>query len=149
MKFNVWDTAGQEKYESLAQMYYRGCDAAVVAFDVGDRTSYVKAKQWVQTLAENTQGQAVEPVLVICGKKRDLLEQPKSGYVERCVSREEVEEYAGTVGGVYFETSAMEARDVENVFVKIAESLKVPEVESEDETLNLKGARKGDEGGCC
>ena len=189
-------------------MYYRGCDAAVVVFDVKDRSSYVKAKQWVQTLAENTEGQAVKPVLVICGNKRDLLEvrsckerskakrraekarlrdtkhctspifpyetpllptlppflmsannlpcdslrsaqQPKSGYIERCVPREEVDEYAGTVGGVYFETSAMEARDVEAVFVKIAESLKVPEVESDDETLDLKDRRRGDAGGCC
>ena len=42
----------------------------------------------------------------------------------------------------------MEARDVEGVFMKIAELLKMPEMESDDETLDLKDDRnKGD--GCC
>ena len=84
-------------------MYYRNCDAAVVVFDVKDRSSYVKAKQWVQTLAERTQGQAVEPIVIICGNKRDLL-TPQKGFVERCVPKDEVEEYGKEVGGVYFET---------------------------------------------
>ncbi|ESN94753.1 hypothetical protein HELRODRAFT_87581, partial [Helobdella robusta] len=33
-KFQIWDTAGQEKYKSLAPMYYRGAAAAIVVFDV-------------------------------------------------------------------------------------------------------------------
>ena len=30
IKYQIWDTAGQEKYHSLAPMYYRGAAAAVV-----------------------------------------------------------------------------------------------------------------------
>jgi small GTP-binding protein len=33
-KFQIWDTAGQEKYHSLAPMYYRGSAAAVVVYDI-------------------------------------------------------------------------------------------------------------------
>ena len=34
IKFQIWDTAGQEKYHSLAPMYYRGASAAIVVFDI-------------------------------------------------------------------------------------------------------------------
>ena len=30
----IWDTAGQEKYHSLAPMYYRGAAAAIVVYDI-------------------------------------------------------------------------------------------------------------------
>ncbi|KAK8610436.1 hypothetical protein V6N13_081593 [Hibiscus sabdariffa] len=30
IKFDIWDMAGQEKYHSLAPMYYRGAAAAIV-----------------------------------------------------------------------------------------------------------------------
>ena len=34
IKFQIWDTAGQEKYHSLAPMYYRGAAAAIVVYDI-------------------------------------------------------------------------------------------------------------------
>lgn len=38
IKFEIWDTAGQDRFHSLAPMYYRNALAAVVVFDV---TKYV------------------------------------------------------------------------------------------------------------
>ena len=37
IKFNIWDTAGQEKYRSLASLYYRGVDCAVVVYDITNK----------------------------------------------------------------------------------------------------------------
>jgi GTPase SAR1 family protein len=34
IKYQIWDTAGQEKYHSLAPMYYRGAAAAIVVYDI-------------------------------------------------------------------------------------------------------------------
>lgn len=36
-KFNIWDTAGQEKYRSLASLYYRGVDCAILVYDITNR----------------------------------------------------------------------------------------------------------------
>ena len=46
-KCQIWDTAGQEQYHSLAPMYYRGPAAAVLVFDVTRRQSFEKLKEWV------------------------------------------------------------------------------------------------------
>ncbi len=37
VKFNIWDTAGQEKYRSLASLYYRGVDCAIIVYDITNR----------------------------------------------------------------------------------------------------------------
>lgn len=37
VRFNIWDTAGQEKYRSLASLYYRGVDCAIIVYDVTNR----------------------------------------------------------------------------------------------------------------
>ena len=34
IKAQIWDTAGQEKYHSMAPMYYRGASAAIVVYDI-------------------------------------------------------------------------------------------------------------------
>ena len=50
VKFEIWDTAGQERYHALTPMYYRNANAAVVVFDVTNKTSFEKARRWYNTL---------------------------------------------------------------------------------------------------
>jgi Ras-related protein Rab-5C len=40
LKFNIWDTAGQEKYRSLASLYYKGVDCAVAMYDITDKVTH-------------------------------------------------------------------------------------------------------------
>mmetsp|Transcript_42447 Transcript_42447/g.113257 ORF Transcript_42447/g.113257 Transcript_42447/m.113257 type:complete len:100 (-) Transcript_42447:200-499(-) len=40
IKFQIWDTAGQEKYHSLAPMYYKGAAAAIVVYDITKRNTF-------------------------------------------------------------------------------------------------------------
>lgn len=62
----MWDTAGQEKYHSLAPMYYRGikefliflmffldAQVAVLVYDITKRDSYESLRKWVNELREN------------------------------------------------------------------------------------------------
>eukprot|EP01035_Chromulina_nebulosa_P062681 gene62681-85732_t len=49
VKFNIWDTAGQEKYRSLASLYYRGADCAIVVYDITNKASYDEVQNyWMQ-----------------------------------------------------------------------------------------------------
>jgi small GTP-binding protein len=34
IKLNIWDTAGQEKFRSIAANYYKGALGAIIVFDV-------------------------------------------------------------------------------------------------------------------
>lgn len=50
------DTAGQERYASLAPLYYRGASAAIVVYDVTSKDTFAKAKHWIQELHKNASG---------------------------------------------------------------------------------------------
>ena len=36
IKLNIWDTAGQEKFRSLAPVYFQDSDSVIIVYDVAD-----------------------------------------------------------------------------------------------------------------
>jgi hypothetical protein len=50
------DTAGQERYLSLAPLYYRGAHAAAIVYAVDSRDTFEKARYWVDQLQKNASG---------------------------------------------------------------------------------------------
>ncbi len=68
-KFYFLCSAGQEKYHSLAPMYYRGAAAAIVVYDITRRSSFDTLQAWVKEL------QQLGPdniIICVCGNKADL-----------------------------------------------------------------------------
>lgn len=43
-----WDTAGQERFRSVCHQHYKGADAAILVFDVGNRTTFEGLTGWLQ-----------------------------------------------------------------------------------------------------
>ena len=69
-RMDIWDSAGQERFQSLVQMYFRGTDMAFVVFTASDENSFEKAKEWVELVREKTQG--TDPVIVVVENKIDV-----------------------------------------------------------------------------
>ena len=113
VRFQIWDTAGQEKYHSLAPMYYRGAAAAIVVYDITSRGSFQTLKTWVQELRSFG---PVDILVAVAGNKLDLAEH-------RAVPQEEAEAYAEEIGGLYIETSALTATNVNALFLDICRKL--------------------------
>ncbi|KAL7536593.1 hypothetical protein ACHAXR_007272 [Thalassiosira sp. AJA248-18] len=114
--FKIWDTAGQEKYRSLAPMYYRGSSAAILVYDITKPGSFAALQDWADELAANgPQGL----ILVICGNKSDLQE-------DRMVGRSTGENYADSIGAMYVETSAKGGDGVEHMFLEVAKLVPPP-----------------------
>ena len=65
-------SAGQERYHSLAPMYYRGAQAAIVVYDITSAESFEKAKSWITELQQ--QG-SPNIVIAVAGNKADLAAQ--------------------------------------------------------------------------
>lgn len=42
----LWDTAGQEEFDAITKAYYRGAQAAVLAFSTTDRVSFDAIRSW-------------------------------------------------------------------------------------------------------
>lgn len=50
IKFNIWDTAGQEKYGSLRDSYYIQAQCAIIMFDVTSCITIKNAPNWYNGL---------------------------------------------------------------------------------------------------
>ena len=46
MRLMLWDTAGQEEFDSITKAYYRGAHACVLAFSTTDRRSFEDVEKW-------------------------------------------------------------------------------------------------------
>lgn len=68
--FNVWDTAGQEIYRSLIQMYFRGVDVALVVYDVSLHETFDHISEWVAQVEENSGNE--KRAIIIVGNKIDV-----------------------------------------------------------------------------
>lgn len=66
--FNVWDTAGQEKFGGLRDGYYLNADAAIIMFDVSSRITYQNVPRWYQDLKRECPSLPI----VLVGNKVDL-----------------------------------------------------------------------------
>lgn len=110
----IWDTAGSERYEAMSRIYYRGAKAAIVCYDLTDRSSFQRAKFWVnelQNFEENCR-------IYLCGTKSDLLEEDRR---RREIDFHDVQDYADEIKAELFETSSKTGQNVDELFQKVAE----------------------------
>jgi len=66
--FNVWDTAGQEKFGGLRDAYYIQADCAIIMFDVTSRETYKSVSDWHRDLVRICDGIPI----VLVGNKVDV-----------------------------------------------------------------------------
>ncbi|KAG5636671.1 serine/threonine protein kinase Ran1 [Sphagnurus paluster] len=69
--FNVWDTAGQEKWGSLRDGYYAQGHCAIIMFEVTSRITYNNVPNWYRDI-----GRVCQHIpIVLCGNKVDIKER--------------------------------------------------------------------------
>lgn len=68
IRFNVWDTAGQEKFGGLRDGYYIQGQCAIIMFDVTARVTYKNVPNWHRDLIRVCENIPI----VLCGNKVDI-----------------------------------------------------------------------------
>ena len=118
IKLEVWDTAGQEKYRSIAKMFYKEASVAILVYDITREESFLELKNfWYKEVRDNAENNII---IAIVGNKKDLYE-----YEE--VNMKEIALFAKNEGAIFKETSAKEGNGVEELFRLIGLKLISPE----------------------
>ncbi|XP_010191571.1 PREDICTED: ras-related protein Rab-17 [Mesitornis unicolor] len=130
VKFEIWDTAGQEKYHSVCHLYYRGASAALLVYDIANKETLNRAKLWLRELEKEFLPDEI--VIALVGNKTDLA-------AEREVATEEGQEFARTEGLLFMETSAKSSHQVDDIFMAIAQEL----LKREQEKTSVLSQRGG------
>ena len=54
IKYEIWDTAGQEKYRALAKVFYKNAAVCILVYDITRRKSFEELKNyWVNEIKSN------------------------------------------------------------------------------------------------
>lgn len=113
VRLHVWDTAGEERYKSLAPMYYRDANAAIVVVDVTLRASLAIAENWISEL----RNAAVSPAVHVVATKCDVDPALRAVSVAECAA------LAQRCGAAIHETSALTGQGVAEAFASVAASV--------------------------
>jgi small GTP-binding protein len=116
--FEIWDTAGEEKFRSLTPIYFRTAQGGVVVYDVTNRKSFDALEGWVDAFINHA---GTDAAVVIVGNKCDA-----DG---RVVSVAEAQRWVNLRQFPLFHTSAKTGDGVEEPFRCVAQAvarLRVP-----------------------
>ena len=125
VKMQIWDTSGQERFRSITPNYFRSSDGLLFVFDVTNRKSFEAIEDFLK-MSEGCNSKNL--IKVIIGNKIDQKEK-------REVGKDEIGNFANKHNFVkFFETSAKNGDEINDIFELIAELS--TQDENEDETLN-------------
>jgi small GTP-binding protein len=111
----IWDTAGEEKFDSLTSFYCRKARAALVVYDMSSLESFNSLPRWVEKVRNEA---APNCTIVIVGNKADLVaDRPAARQVDAAEARR----YAQSIGALLFEASAKTGAGVAEAFQRVVE----------------------------
>ena len=106
IKAQIWDTAGHERYRAITNTYYKGSNGCFIVYDITNMQSFENIDKWYTDIEKVAN---IDITIVIVGNKCDLES-------ERKVSVEQGKEKAKELGACFFETSALSAINIDNIF---------------------------------
>ena len=110
-RVQIWDTAGEETFRSITRSYYKNSVCAFVVYDVTNKNTFTNVKNWVDDCKKQTPKNVI---MLLVGNKIDLEDK-------REVSFEEGENFAKDNSMLFYETSAKNGDNIENIFYDSAE----------------------------
>ena len=103
IKVKVWDSAGQERYQTLVAQTVHNTEGIFIVYDVTEQSTFNDLEKWIEKLNDLVTINAF-PIIVI-GNKIDLTEK-------RVVKKEVAEEFCQSHGFPYFETTCKKSETV-------------------------------------
>ena len=118
IKFDIWDTIGQEKYRSLAKIFYKDAKVIILVYDITTEFSFNGLKEfWYNETKDNTDS---TPIYAVVANKVDL-------YVEQQVSNSDGQEFADKIGAIFQTTSALSDSGINTLFENIGKKYFMPD----------------------
>ena len=138
IKFDIWDTVGQEKYRSLAKIFYKDAKVIIFVYDITTQYSFKGIKEyWYDETKNNTDN---SPILALVANKIDL-------YGDQQVDNKDGQEFADKIGAIFQTTSALSDTGINKLFENIGKKYFIPnfDYKSADQSVQEEYAKKQQE----
>ena len=139
IKVQLWDTAGQDKYRTIAKNYFKGSHGILLLYDVTKQSSFQNIRDWIQDIREEVSQKAI---IFLIGNKIDLVDKRK-------ISKEKGIELAEEYKLPFFEASAKSGENVDEVFKALYKKISEVYGDLEKEIGTKLNKRKKNKRKCC
>ena len=114
VKVQLWDTAGEERFKTIAKSYYKGAHGIVLIYDVTNRKTYDNIRKWMNQIKDDSSSNIS---IILVANKIDCENE------FRQVTKEEGEVLAKNNNLPIFEASAKDNINVEESFKYLIEEI--------------------------
>jgi small GTP-binding protein len=139
----LWDTAGQERFKTLTKNFYKSADGIILVYDITDENSFKNVRIWMKQIDEFGNKKTCK---ILVGNKCDMEHNRK-------IATEDGQALAEELKLNFFETSAKENLNVEEVFMTLAKNIMKDEINltkiSKNFALNSNVKKKNFTDKCC
>lgn len=118
VRYQIWDLAGQPRFNQLRKTFYLGSQGAIIIYDINSYESFNNVKNWVNEFIQNN-GKGSGLILLV-GNKSDLRN-------DKSITEEEGKNLAKNLSEIvnkevpFIETSAKTGQNIDDAFRLITE----------------------------
>ena len=145
---DIWDTAGQEKFRSVARSFYKDAVIVVLVYDITNQISFNNLKEvWLPEIKNNGEENII---LGVVGNKNDQYEN------EDTVNEVEAKTYSDSINGIFKLVSAKTGDNINNLFNELLKEYfkrnnpeKVNDFISRRQSVKIKPKKEKHKKKCC
>ena len=129
LKFDIWDTVGQEKYRSLAKIFYKDAKIIVFVYDITTDFSFKALKDfWYRETINYADN---DPIFAIVANKIDL-------YQEQQVPNDVGMAFADEINAIFQTTSALSYTGITKLFNNLGKKYIMPDYNYKADDITAK-----------
>ena len=91
LKFEIWDTSGQERYHALTKMFYKDANPAILVYDIKHKDSFKELQTYWERQIKDSSPPNI--ILTVAANKSDLFQQ-------EAVDEVQAREFANSLGAI-------------------------------------------------
>jgi len=151
IQLQIWDTAGEERFRSIAKSCYKGADGILLMYDVSNISSFKHIKNWINDIENNITVPKDKLALIIVGNKSDLPEEQKK------IDNKDREDFENKYKYKIIETSAKTDKNINESIIALIDKMldlglgkiKNNDNDDEDDNQKLSNKKKKKKGSFC
>ena len=128
VRLQIWDSATQERFRNITKTYFQSTHGFVLVYDITNKESFIRLNFLVEKIKINGPENAK---IILVGNKCDLAN-------ERQVSFEEGENFSKKYNIKFFEASAKDGTNVNELFFYLANEIYQANKNTPSEEKNKK-----------
>jgi small GTP-binding protein len=138
----LWDTAGEERFRSVAPSFLRGAHGVVLVYDVSQPQTFSDVEIYLEMFLDTVPVDiSTELPVLLLGNKADLEPEVKAEAVAAWCQQNRIAHN--------FRVSAKTGADIEPAMMALVKALVAPKAAVEPAALQLTAVRAAPKEGCC